>query len=102
MRVTPSASPAISRQNGSGAAMDASRFSTPSIVRSPCPGRDDRPKPLRRVFAAPKYLADDLVFEGSGASWFGCASVVAEIVSIVIHAVVSFMPRILAGFRLPA
>ena len=38
MRVTPSMSPASSREKGSGTAMDWSRFSTPSRVRSPVLG----------------------------------------------------------------
>ena len=38
MRVTPSMSPAISREKGSGTAMEPSRFSTPSRVCSPVRG----------------------------------------------------------------
>ena len=38
MRVTPSTSPASSREKGSGTAMEPSRFSTPSSVRSPVLG----------------------------------------------------------------
>ena len=38
MRVTPSTSPAISSEKGSGTAMDLSRFSTPSSVLSPVLG----------------------------------------------------------------
>ena len=38
MSVTPSMSPASSREKGSGTAMDWSRFSTPSRVRSPVLG----------------------------------------------------------------
>ena len=38
MRVTPSMSPASSREKGSGTAMDWRRFSTPSRVRSPVLG----------------------------------------------------------------
>ena len=37
-RVTPAASPAISREKGSGTAMELRRFSTPSMVRSPVRG----------------------------------------------------------------
>ena len=38
MRVTPSMSPASSREKGSGTAMEPSMFSTPSRVRSPARG----------------------------------------------------------------
>ena len=38
MRVTPSMSPASSREKGSGTAMEPSMFSTPSRVRSPALG----------------------------------------------------------------
>ena len=38
MRVTPSASPASSREKGSGTAMEPSMFSTPRRVRSPVLG----------------------------------------------------------------